>query len=1113
MRATNYLASFSMVAALVLALPAAASERALPTRTATVTHGETRSLIVRFKDGSTAKRSDVAARTRALELTHAAGISVESMREMSLSSHVITFTKPLPLARVDALAKDIAQSPDVLYAEADAPMYAHVTPNDPRYTSQWHLADPFGGINAPMAWDFTTGSNGTVIAVLDTGATPHPDLQARYLPGYDFISDPLRANDGDGRDADPTDAGDWINAADVTTGGGFPTTCRIRSSSWHGTMVAGAIGAIAQNNDSVVGLDWAARILPVRVLGKCGGATSDIADAMLWAAGFSVPGVPDNPNPAKVINMSLGGGGACGATYQAAVDRIVAAGKVIVVSAGNDNIDVSNARPANCTGVIAVAATNRFGAKAGYSNSGAKVDIAAPGGESGDFITTGNSGATRLSTSTVVGTSGTSFSAPVVSGVVGLMLALRPELTTTDVRRILQRSARPFPDGSCGVTTCGAGIVDAAGALRLTQGRTLGLAYSMAFGDSDVGSSRFVQLRVSNDGAAPLTVSAAQITGAHASEFALGDNRCATATATGGTCELQFTFNPRQGGLRQASLNLSIGGTQYALPLVGFGYASASATDFRVPTAASAPNYLTVGPDGAIWFTLFDTDRIGRIPADGGSISEFPVTPFSSPNDITTGRDGNLWFTLQDTGKIGRMTPTGALTEFNIPTPASLPRSIVAARDGFLYFTQIAGGKIGRVGMDGTITEFTPNWSGVTPRGIDTDTNGNLWFADSGTGSIARMTPAGEFTRFAAPWANGGMRNVKVARDGSVWFTEAAADRVGRFDPATQSFREFMLTRSGGQPFGITQSADGNIWFTSVAGNRAGRITTDGVLTELRLPTGTGSPVGIISAPDGQLWYAAASSNRIGRINPRAATDSLNVQDLWWSAGENGHGLSIQQKGTNLFITWYLYDATGRPNWVVVPAGRWNSDFTEWTGDAYTPRGTWFARYDARQVQVGQPVGQLRLRFASNDAFTLTYSLNNTSGTKQFTRFAFGQAGQVAPGAYADMWYGGTNNGGWGLAVNQQSGTLFMAWYTYDQSGAATWFVVPSGSWAGRTYTGRVFKTTGAPVLGAAFNPNAVRATDVGSMEVTFTPDGRNASLIYTVEGQSGFESIGRLPF
>jgi virginiamycin B lyase len=556
-----------------------------------------------------------------------------------------------------------------------------------------------------------------------------------------------------------------------------------------------------------------------------------------------------------------------------------------------------------------------------------------------------------------------------------------------------------------------------------------------------------------------------------------------------------------------------VSGTNYVLPVAGFGYASAAASDFRVPTDASSPNYLTVGPDGAIWFTLFDTDRIGRVPLAGGAITEFRVTPFSSPADIATGRDGNLWFTLQDTGKIGRMTPTGTLTEFDIPTASSLPRSIIAAPDGMLYFTQIAGGKIGRVSMSGAITEFMPNWAGVVPRGLDVDAAGNLWFADSGTGSIARMTPAGVFTRFVAPWPNGGMRNVKVARDGSVWFTEPAADRVGRFDPATSTFREFRLARSGGQPFGITQSEDGNMWFTSIAGNRAGRITAEGNVSELRLPSGTGAPVGIIAAPDGALWYAASSSNRVGRINPRASTDSLNLQDLWWSTGESGHGLSIQQKGTNLFITWYLYDANGRPNWVVVPTGRWNSDLTEWTGDAYTPRGTWFARYDARQLQVGQPVGQVRLRQNGNDAFTLNYTLNNVSGTKQFARFAFAQTGQTAPGAYGDMWYGGANNSGWGLAVNQQGGTLFLAWYTYDQTGTATWFVVPSGTWSGRSYTGRVFKTAGAPVLGVPFNANALRATDVGSMELLFTPDGRNASVFYTVEGQTGFDSLGRLAF
>src|SRR5690606_31257016 len=155
-----------------------------------------------------------------------------------------------------------------------------------------------------------THGNGVVVAVLDTGITRHGDLDANVLPGYDFISDAGKANDGDGRDNDPSDPGDWVTLNQCPGGN------RAENSSWHGTHVAGTIAAVTNNAKGVAGTAFGARILPVRVLGTCGGYDSDIADAIVWAAGGSVSGVPTNANPAEVINLSLGGGGACGRTSQ-----------------------------------------------------------------------------------------------------------------------------------------------------------------------------------------------------------------------------------------------------------------------------------------------------------------------------------------------------------------------------------------------------------------------------------------------------------------------------------------------------------------------------------------------------------------------------------------------------------------------------------------------------------------------------------------------------------------------------------------------------------------------------------------------------------------------------
>lgn len=198
---------------------------------------------------------------------------------------------------------------------------------------------------------------------------------ANILPQHDFISYATAANDGDGRDGDARDPGDWVLAS--------KTWCpnRPRNSNWDGTHVSGTVAATTNNGIGVAGIARDASIVPVRVRGKCGGALSDIADGMRWAAGFTVPGEPANLNPENVVNMSLGGGGSCGLTYQNAIEDMIAAGVTIVVAAGNSNMDTANFRPANFNGVITVAFTNQIGARSYYSNFGATVTLSAPGGE------------------------------------------------------------------------------------------------------------------------------------------------------------------------------------------------------------------------------------------------------------------------------------------------------------------------------------------------------------------------------------------------------------------------------------------------------------------------------------------------------------------------------------------------------------------------------------------------------------------------------------------------------------------------------------------------------------------------------------------------------------
>ena len=397
------------------------------------------------------------------------GVHFQYFRAMSSGAQVIKLPERLPIAQVYAITEKLKNLPEVEYAEPDQILQHTLTPNDPQYSNQWDLWDT-QGINAPAAWDITTGSSSIVVADVDTGITNHVDLSGRTVPGYDFISNAQIANDGNGRDSDPSDPGDWITYSESSNPSSIFYGCLVENSSWHGTHTAGTIGASGDNSIGIAGINWNSKILPVRVLGKCGGYNSDIIDGMLWAAGLPVSGVPANPNPAKVLNLSLGGTGSCSTTFQNAINQITAAGAVVVVAAGNSGVNVSNSVPANCNGVISVSATASDGSLASYSNYGSKVKISAPGGDFNKdvgILSTLNTGTTVPVSDTYGYYQGTSMAAPHVTGVVSLMFSLDPALTPSQALQILQSTAQAFPSGStCNTSICGAGIVDARAALN-----------------------------------------------------------------------------------------------------------------------------------------------------------------------------------------------------------------------------------------------------------------------------------------------------------------------------------------------------------------------------------------------------------------------------------------------------------------------------------------------------------------------------------------------------------------------------------------------------------------------------------------------------------------------
>jgi serine protease len=392
------------------------------------------------------------------------GLALSRVRTTALGSQVLRVDRRLSLSEAERLAADIAASdPGVEYAEPDRILRKTLTPNDSRYNEQWHYFEATGGINAPAAWDKSTGT-GVVVGVVDTGYRPHADLNANILPGYDFISDTFVANDGGGRDSNAQDPGDWLNPGEC--GPGDPAT--FEASSWHGTHVAGTIAALTNNASGVAGVAFNARVVPARVLGKCGGYTSDIADAIIWVSGGAVAGVTNNANPAKVVSISLGGGGSCGTTTQNAINSARSRGAAVVVAAGNSNSNAANFTPANCSGVVTVAATGRNGGKASYSNFGATVEVAAPGGGGGgSVLSTLNAGTQGPGADSYAGYNGTSMATPHVSGVVALMLSVKPALTPDQVTQILQSTARAFP-ATC--SQCGAGIVNANAAVDAALG-------------------------------------------------------------------------------------------------------------------------------------------------------------------------------------------------------------------------------------------------------------------------------------------------------------------------------------------------------------------------------------------------------------------------------------------------------------------------------------------------------------------------------------------------------------------------------------------------------------------------------------------------------------------
>ena len=560
-----------------------------------------------------------------------------------------------PVESAQAVMVSFAKNPGVAYVEPDRRMTAVLSPNDTNYASQWDLFESVGGQNQPSAWDISTGA-GIRVAVIDTGITPHSDLSGQTVGGYDFISSSTEARDGNGRDSNPNDEGDWFNSTECGTG-------YASNSSWHGTHVAGTVAALTNNAKGVAGVAFGSKIVPVRVLGRCGGSTSDIVDAIVWSSGGSVSGVPANANPARVINMSLGGSGSCG-SFQAAINTARNNGTVVVVAAGNSNANVSGFSPANCSGIISVAATDRQGNRASYSNYGTGITVSAPGGETATttngILSTLNNGTTTQGAEGYAYYQGTSMAAPHVAGLAAQVLALNSSLSPDQVRNFITGNARALP-GTCS-GGCGAGIINALATLQAVGGGGSNAAPVANFSFTTSGlTANFTDSSSDSDGSVV------------SRSWNFGDGSTSTATnpsrtyAAAGTYTVSLTVTDDDGATHSKSSSVTVsngGGGGNVLsnngPVGGLGATTGIWVHYTMVVPAGATNlrFTTSGGSG-------DGDlyvRFGSQP----TTSAYDCRPYSSGNaetcNIATAQAGTYHVSIRAYSTFSGVTLTGSYT-------------------------------------------------------------------------------------------------------------------------------------------------------------------------------------------------------------------------------------------------------------------------------------------------------------------------------------------------------------------------------------------------------------------------------------------------------------------
>ena len=698
-----------------------------------------------------------------LALAERAHVNMATSRQLTPSLHVMILQKTLYGSDVDAALQVLRSDPVVKFADVDQRRYPHavptVLPNDPLFMAsanaagQWFMQTPSSATptsdaaatDAVSAWGISTGSSGTVIADIDSGIRfEHPDLLragfdstragfgGRLLPGYDFVSQDLNpntsaplgtyliANDGDGWDPDPSDAGDWISTSDQTNSLFPAKSCLIADSSWHGTRVMGLLGALTNNDLGIAGMTWNPYLLPVRALGKCGGYDSDIITGMRWAAGLSVVGVPDNPYPADIINLSLGGTGACPSAYADAISTLTSMGVLIVASAGNQSGPVD--APGNCAGVLTVAGLRNVGTKVGYSSLGAEVGIAAPAGNcvnsSGACLrsidTTSNAGLTTPGASTYTDeinpNLGTSFSAPIVTGIAALMRAVNANLTPPQLIARIKASATAFPQpigipvcpmvnaatgtGECACpndsSQCGAGMVNA---LQAINAALRPIAAVIVPAGTATGGSALLDA-TGSAAACGRTIAAYAWAASGGVTIVSGASTAkVTVTPTGSAGKLTLTLTDSANAVDMAILTVGANGSISAAPATPANAGtSAGACPAALAVSPLAPtlsagfspasvssnlvSILTIMLNNANGFDLTQANFAETLPA-GVTVAAAAGSMAQAPATTCTGSAAVLTFTTDSITLHGANLPAKGSCAITVPVQSATPGSYV----------------------------------------------------------------------------------------------------------------------------------------------------------------------------------------------------------------------------------------------------------------------------------------------------------------------------------------------------------------------------------------------------------------------------------------------------